>query len=83
MLMSATTQPSATGTTAKVASASVTATSGARRKTTLSEEAGMTGSFSTNFRRSAKDWNRPKGPTTLGPRRICTAAQILRSASRM
>jgi hypothetical protein len=42
---------------------------------------GIVGSFSTNFSRSAKDCSRPHGPTTFGPRRICTAAQILRSAS--
>ncbi len=40
------------------------------------------GLFQDELSRSAKDWNSPKGPTTLGPRRICTAAQILRSASR-
>ena len=57
--------------------------SGANRNTPLLEPEGMTGSFSTNFKRSAKDCSRPHGPTTLGPRRICTAAQILRSANRM
>ena len=55
-------------------------TSGASRNTPLFAPAGMTGSLSTNFSRSAKDWNSPNGPTTLGPRRICTAAQTLRSA---
>ncbi len=82
-LMSAITQPALTGITAQAASASTQVTSGASRNTPLLAPAGMTGSLSTNFSRSAKDWNRPKGPTTLGPRRICTAAQILRSASRM
>ena len=42
--------------------------------------AGITGSFRTNFSRSAKDCSSPQGPTTFGPRRSCTAAQILRSA---
>ena len=81
--MSEITQPRFIGITAQAASASTQLTSGASRNTPLLAPAGMIGSFSTNFRRSAKDWNRPQGPTTLGPRRICTAAQILRSASRM
>ena len=81
--MSAITQPRSTGITAQAASASTQVTSGASRKTPLLAAAGIVGSFSTNFRRSAKDWNRPHGPTTFGPRLICTAAQILRSASRM
>ena len=42
--------------------------------------AGMTTSLNRNLNASAKVCSRPKGPTTLGPRRICTAAQILRSA---
>ena len=71
------------GTTAQVDRARSTVTSGARRKTALSAPAGMIGSLKTNFKRSAKDWKRPKGPTTFGPRRSCTAAQILRSANRM
>ena len=79
--MSAITQPALTGITAQAASASVQVTSGASRNTPLLEPAGMTGSLNTNFKRSAKDCSRPHGPTTFGPRRICTAAQILRSAS--
>ena len=78
--MSATTQPAATGMTAQADSASVVVTSGASRKTPLLAPDGTTGSLSTNLRRSAKDWSRPQGPTTFGPRRICTAAQIFRSA---
>ena len=78
--MSATTQPAATGITAQADSASVVVTSGASRKMPLLAPDGMTGSFSANLMRSAKDWNSPHGPTTFGPRRICTAAQILRSA---
>ena len=42
--------------------------------------AGITGSLTTNFRRSANDCSNPQGPTTFGPRRSMTAAQILRSA---
>ena len=74
------TTPALTGITAQAASASVQVTSGANRNTPLLAPAGMTGSLSTNFKRSANDWNRPHGPTTFGPRLICTAAQIFRSA---
>ncbi len=80
--MSAITQPISTGITAQAASASTQVTSGASRNTPLLAAAGIVGSFRTNFSRSAKDCSRPHGPTTFGPRRICTAAQILRSASR-
>ena len=79
-LMSAMTQPTLTGITAQAASASTQVTSGASRKTPLLAPAGMIGSLSMNLSRSANDCSRPHGPTTLGPRRICTAAQILRSA---
>ena len=79
--MSAITQPALTGITAQAASASTQVTSGASRNTPLLAPAGMIGSLNTNFSRSAKDCSRPHGPTTFGPRRICTAAQILRSAS--
>ena len=78
--MSAITQPALTGITAQAASASVQVTSGASRNTPLLAPAGMTSSLNTNFSRSAKDCSSPNGPTTFGPRRICTAAQILRSA---
>jgi hypothetical protein len=80
-LMLAIPQLALTGITAQAASASTQVTSGASKKTPLLAPAGIVGSLSTNFRRSAKDCRRPKGPTTLGPRRICTAAQILRSAN--
>ena len=79
--MSDTTQPGASGTTAQAAKARTKLIRGARMKTTLSAPSGMTISFSTNFRKSAKDCSRPNGPTMLGPLRICTPAQILRSAS--
>ena len=72
---------SSSGMTAQAASAHTAVTSGASRKTPLSAPAGITGSLSTNFRRSANDCSRPNGPTTLGPRRSCTAAQTLRSIS--
>jgi hypothetical protein len=78
--MSAMTQPALSGITAHAASAKVDMTRGARRKMPLFALAGMTGSLRTNLRRSANDCSRPQGPTTFGPRRSCTAAQILRSA---
>jgi len=81
--MFAITQFLLTGITAQAASASTHVTSGASRNTPLLAPAGITGSLTTNFSKSAKDWNNPHGPTTFGPRRICTAAQILRSARRM
>ena len=72
---------SLTGITAQAASANVAVAIGASRNTPLLAPAGMIGSLKANFRRSAKDWNSPNGPTTLGPRRSCTAAQTLRSMS--
>ena len=73
-------QPSLTGITAQVVIARIADTSGASRKTPLLAPDGMIGSLNTNFSRSAKACSRPKGPTTFGPRRSCTAAQIFRSA---
>src|SRR4029450_11641452 len=67
------------GMTAQAAKASTEPTSGANKNTPLSAPAGINGSFSTNFNRSANDCSKPNGPTTLGPRRSCTAAQTLRS----
>ena len=78
--MSATTQPLSSGTTAQPANASVADINGASRKITLLAPAGMINSLNMNLKASAKVCSRPKAPTTLGPRRICTAAQILRSA---
>ncbi len=79
--MSATTQPPEdTGITAHAAIAKVAIKNGANRNTLLLAVSGMTGSFSANFMKSAKLCHRPQGPTTFGPRRNCTAAQILRSA---
>ena len=53
--MSEITQLGLTGITAQAASASTQETSGASRNTPLLAPAGITGSFSTNFSRSAKD----------------------------
>ena len=72
--------PAPIGMTAQAASASVQVTSGASKNTPLLAPAGITGSLSTNFNKSANDWNSPHGPTTFGPRLICTAAQIFLSA---
>ena len=78
--MLAITHSSLTGITAQAASASTQVTSGASRKMPLLAPDGITGSLTANLIRSANDCSSPQGPTTLGPRRICTAAQILRSA---
>ncbi len=78
--MSAATQPSSSGTTAQPAKASVAVTSGARMKITLFAPAGTMTSLNRNLKASAMVWSNPKGPTTFGPRRSCTAAQILRSS---
>jgi hypothetical protein len=43
---------------------------------------GMITSLNTNFSMSAKDCSTPQGPTTLGPRRNCTAAWPTRPAGR-
>ena len=77
--MSLMTQPSATGITAQAANASTADTSGASMNTPLLALAGMIGSLSMNFRKSAKGCSTPQGPTTFGPRRSCTEPQILRS----
>lgn len=65
-----TTQPGANGTTAQPTKARIRLISGARMNTTLSAPAGITISFSTNLKKSAKDCSRPNGPTTFGPLRI-------------
>src|SRR5260370_4798178 len=81
-LMSATAQLRLTGITAQADSASTQVTSGASRKTPLLAPAGMVGSLITNLTMSANDCSTPHAPTTLGPRRIFTAAQTLLLASR-
>ena len=77
--MLARTQPSSKGITAQARIASTKDSIGARKNTGRSTPAGTTISLTTYFSASATDCSRPKGPTTFGPRRICTAAQILRS----
>jgi hypothetical protein len=78
--MLATTQPALSGTTAQEAKASVALMSGANMNSTLLAPAGMITSLKKNLSASAMVCSMPKAPTTLGPRRRCTAAQILRSA---
>src|ERR1700761_8479764 len=79
-LMLEITQPALNGITAQEQKASTTATTGARKNSTLLAPAGTINSLKKNLSASAMVCSRPNGPTTLGPRRICTAAQILRSA---
>ena len=64
--MLAITQPALTGITAQAASASTQVTSGASRNTPLLAPAGMIGSLSTNFSRSAKLCSKPHGPDHVG-----------------
>ena len=52
---------------------------GAIRKTPLFAPDGTIVSLRNSLAASAKVCSTPNGPTTLGPRRICIAAQILRS----
>ena len=77
--MSEITHPGAQGITAQTITGSTKEIIGASRNTVLSAPEGMTISLTMYFRKSAKDCNSPHGPTTFGPRRICTAAQTLRS----
>ena len=78
--MSEITQPGAQGITAQTITGSTKEIIGASMKTALSAPAGTTISFTMYFRKSANDCKSPNGPTTFGPRRICTAAHTLRSA---
>ncbi len=78
--MSEITQPGAQGITAQTITGSTKEIIGARKKTVLSAPEGTMISLTMYFRKSAKLCNSPQGPTTFGPRRICTAAQTLRSA---
>ena len=67
------------GMTLKVMNAGITASTGARTKTTLSAALGMMSSFSASLTPSASDCSRPKGPCTLGPMRCCIRATTRRS----
>ena len=74
------TQPSLNGITAQAIKDITRVTIGAIKNTALSAPAGTIISLTMYLPKSAKLCSRPKAPTTLGPRRICTAAQTLRSA---
>ena len=78
--MSAIAQPSATGITAQAIMASAKVSIGAIRNRMRLAPLGTMVSFMNILMASAKGWNRPNGPTTLGPRRSWIAAMILRSA---
>ena len=78
--MSEITQPGAQGITAQTIIGRTKLTIGASRNTALSAPAGTTISLTMYLRKSAKLCSSPQGPTTFGPLRSCTAAQILRSA---
>ena len=78
--MSASTTPASNGITAHAISASVKVIIGAIRNTPLFAPDGMIVSFRNSLSPSAKVCSSPNGPTTLGPRRSCIAAQTLRSA---
>ena len=78
--MSARTSPWPKGITAQATSPRVKVTMGANTKTTGLALLGTIVSFISSFSPSAMGWNRPKGPTTLGPFRSCMAPITLRSA---
>jgi hypothetical protein len=78
-LISARTQVSLNGMTAQAIIASTKDVIGASMKTGRSAPAGITTSLTTYFSASATVCSSPKAPTTFGPRRIWTAAQIFRS----
>ena len=80
-LISAIAQPSFTGITAQASMASMKVSIGAKRNRSLLAPVGTMVSLSSILSASAKGCSKPKGPTTLGPRRICIAASTLRSAS--
>ena len=65
--MSANTCFSLNGITAQEINAKVIVTIGAKIKITLFELAGMIISLNKYLRASAKDCNKPNGPTTFGP----------------
>ena len=67
MLRSATTQPSAKGTTMKERSAVISTSDGATTNTRRSENGGTQSSFSRILKVSASTCSRPAGPTRLGP----------------
>ena len=79
--MSAIAQPLATGITAQATIARMKVSIGAQMNSTRLAPEGMIVSFISILPASAKAWNRPNGPTTLGPLRSWIAASTLRSAT--
>ena len=73
------THPSSKGTTTHAIRAKTKLTSGAKKKTTLSDSVGTIISLKTCFNKSAKLCNIPKGPTTLGPLLNCNKPQTFLS----
>ena len=68
------------GITAKSEMAAVMLIMGAITKRVWSARAGITSSLKKALIPSAMGWNRPKGPTRLGPYRTWIRPKILRSA---
>jgi hypothetical protein len=60
-----------TGTTTKSRKVEIRTTRGARAKTQRSDFSGKMSSFWRNFRPSARSCSVPKGPASMGPRRLC------------
>ena len=78
-LISAITKSSLNGITAQATKAKVIVTIGAKMKITLLELEGIIISLKMYFKASAKDWNKPNGPTTFGPLLFWTKAHTLLS----
>ena len=68
------------GMTEKARNAGMAETIGARMKTGRSARTGMMSSFNMSLMPSASPCSTPKGPTLLGPSRICMRATTRRSA---
>src|SRR5690554_377464 len=71
--------PSANGIIAKLNKTVAITIAGARIKTYLSANAGIQSSLKNILIISARTWNKPKGPTLLGPYLSCQRLNILLS----
>ena len=67
------------GTTAATAMAAMAPSGGARLNSPASAFSGTMSSFCSNLSTSATGCSKPKGPTIVGPSRLCMRAAILRS----
>src|SRR5690606_993616 len=67
------------GITAQAASAGISTMAGATTYSTLCAALGKMTSLVSSFNTSAKGWNKPRGPTRLGPVRTCIQPISLRS----